>query len=465
MKPVRTPIARRARPAGRSTARPTRALVAAALAALLAACGGGGDEPPVQCALSEQKRWLDGYLFDEYLWYPLLKNPDPAAFTTIDDYFYAKLSTGGTIGGSTFPADIWSYTERSADFNLFFGEGRTLGYGLSVAGMEVFGQPSRPLRVRYVEPASPAAGLIARGETLVSINGVAASEYIARDDYSFLSPSAAGQRLDLVVRNAGGVDRNVTLLAAVYSLTPVSQSKVVVTPGGTRLGYVVMKDFISQAQTPMRNAFADFAAQGVRQVVLDLRYNGGGLVSVARDLASHAGGNTLAGLPFTTLRHSDKRASKDQAFLFTSAVTHLGATRVYVLTGPRTCSASELVINGLEGVNVPVVQIGDTTCGKPVGFEPVEVCGTVFSAVNFESVNAKNQGRYFSGLAPNSGCTIADDLDHPLGDTNEALLAAARRHADTGSCGGATAVRERPLAARAAVGRVNDGERPRMIPR
>lgn len=463
MKPARTPSSRHSNTLVRSA----KLATASAALALLAACGGGSDGPdlPAQCALSEQKLWLDGYLFDEYLWYPLLKNPDPAAFTTIDDYFYAKLSTGGTIGGATFPSDKWSYTERSADFNLFFGEGRTLGYGLSVAGMEVFGQPQRPLRVRYVEPASPAAGQVARGETLVSINGVPASEYIARDDYGFLSPSAAGQRLDLKVRNAGGVERSVSLLSAVYTLTPVSQSKVVVTPGGTKLGYLVMKDFISQAQTPMRNAFADFAAQGVRQVVLDLRYNGGGLVSVARDLASRTGSAAINGLPFATLLHSDKRTSKDQVFRFATSVADLGATRVYVLTGPRTCSASELVINGLEGVNVPVVQIGDTTCGKPVGFEPVEVCGTVFSAVNFETVNAKNQGRYFSGLAPNAGCTIADDLDHPLGDQNEALLAAARRHADTGSCGGATATREHPMAARAAIGRVHDGDRPRMIGR
>ena len=109
-----------------------------------------------------------------------------------------------------------------------------------------------------------------------------------------------------------------------------------------------------------------------------------------------------------------------------------------------------------------VVQIGDTTCGKPVGFVPVDSCGTTFSAVNFESLNAAGAGRYWNGLAPD--CAVADDLDHALGDGNEALLAAARGYVDSGACPVAMRL-ERPQRLREKLRWVNEGERRGMVGR
>ena len=84
---------------------------------------------------------------------------------------------------------------------------------------------------------------------------------------------------------------------------------------------------------------------------------------------------------------------------------------MYLLTGPRTCSASELVINGLRPF-VDVVVVGDTSCGKPVGFVPVSRCDTTFNVVNFEAVNADNQGRYFGGIEPR--CAVEENLSQPV---------------------------------------------------
>ena len=114
-----------------------------------------------------------------------------------------------------------------------------------------------------------------------------------------------------------------------------------------------------------------------------------------------------------------------------------------MLAGPRTCSASEQVVNGLRGVGVDVVAIGDTTCGKPVGFLPqCDACGTTYSVVNFESVNARNEGRYFDGFA--ATCAVAEDFSVPIGATNDSLLVAAAHHADNGACPAGTAAREQP---------------------
>jgi C-terminal processing protease CtpA/Prc len=430
-------------------------LLALASALALAACGGSGGGASASCPLPEQKSWLAGWMDDWYYWYALKPNPDPndSAFDSIGRYFDALLYQGGT---APFPKDRWSYAQSSAAFDQFFGEGKTLGYGLAVAGLEVQGRPEQPLRVRYVEPGSPAAGQLARGETVVSINGRSSSDLIGSNDFSLLTPAKAGDTIALVVRNAAGVERSVTLTAAVFALTPVSASATLATPAGTKVGYVVLKDFISQSLEPLDAAFAQFKAAGVHELVLDLRYNGGGLVSVADALASYAVGPAAVDQPFAQLLYNDKHASSNAVHRFSAQASALGVARVYVLTGQRTCSASELVVNGLKPF-MNVVQVGDTTCGKPVGFLPTANCGTTFSAVNFESQNANGVGRYWDGLAPN--CPVADDLDHALGDPAERLTATALAHVDTGACP-AAAQREQPTALRrAALLPLNEGDR------
>jgi hypothetical protein len=208
---------------------------------------------------------------------------------------------------------------------------------------------------------------------------------------------------------------------------------------------------ISQADAPLDAAFQSFKAQGVHDVVLDLRYNGGGLVSTAGRVASQVAAGAV-GQPFATLLYNDRHASRNQDYLFQGLAGALPMSRVYVLIGHRTCSASEQVINGLRGAGLQVVAIGDTTCGKPVGFLPQDDgCGTTYSVVNFETVNARNEGRYFGGFAPterddgSDTCSVVDDFTTPLGVADEPLLEAARLHADTGTCGWVVQ-RERPMA-------------------
>jgi hypothetical protein len=441
---------------------------------LLAACGGGGSDPVNSCDVASQKQWLRGYMNDNYFWYASSPNPEPAGYATIDAYFDALLYTGyspgpPSSGDAAFPqADRWSYFQSTEAFDRMFGDGESLGYGVFVAGLEVEGQPARPLYVRYIEPASPAAlAGVVRGDRILSMNGRSAADIISSNDFSALNASATGQTLTLVLRNTGG-DRTVTLVSAVFALTPVPQAAIVTTPTGRRMGYVVVKDMISQAIAPTDNVFAQFRAAGVHEVVLDLRYNGGGLVSFSGTLSSQVAGSRAAGQPFATLLYNDKQAASNQTFAFSNPAlpNALGLARVYVLAGVRTCSASEQVINGLRPF-VDVVVIGDTTCGKPVGFLPSSNCGTTYSAVNFETANARFEGRYFDGFNPSSTCTVAEDFTLPLGAANEPLLAAAQLHADTGSCGG-TGVREQPLALKLkAQGRpiTEPGERPAMIPR
>jgi hypothetical protein len=433
------------------------AWVAALAAGLLAGCGGGGDvatTPPLSCSVADQQTWLRGYMNDWYFWYATHPDPSPAAYGTVDDYFKALLNTGD----ATFPADRWSYVSTTESFNRFFGQGRTVGYGVMVAGLEVAGHPELPLYVRYVEPGSPAAaaGLV-RGDQILSINGSSAASVISANDFSALSATAEGMSLNLRVRNAVG-DRDLTLTSANYALVPVTNASVVTSPNGRKVGYLMVKDMISQAETPVDNAFASFIAGGVQDVVIDLRYNGGGLVSTGAQIASHPN-NVVAGKVYASLLYNDRKAAGyNQQVRFSSLFANntMALPRVYILTGQRTCSASEQLINGLRPF-VNVVTIGDTTCGKPVGFLPQDDgCGNTFSVVNFESVNANTEGRYFDGF--NATCAVADDTSVPLGSTAEPLLATALGHVDIGACPAGAAARMKPQAWRPATQRLHVAE-------
>ena len=408
-------------------------MAAVLLAIALSSCGGGSSTPAAgsaQCDLDSQKNWLRSHMLDSYFWAGASPNPEPAAYDTLQKYFDAlRYSGAGAV-----PADRWSYISDSASYNRFFGEGRTLGYGLFVNGLEL----QLPLKVRFIEAQSPAAaqGLV-RGDVILAINGRSAADIVAANDFNVLSPAKEGDTLTVQVATAAG-SRTLTLTATTYALTPVPVSRVLTLANGVKAGYLVMKDFISQAEAPLAAAFSEFHSAGATELILDLRYNGGGRVSTSNVLASLVAGGAHNGQVFTRLSYSAQQASRNTSYVF--AATDTGFARVVVLTGERTCSASELVVNGLKPY-VNVVTVGAQSCGKPFGFNPTASCSSTFSAVNFESLNALGEGRYYDGIA--ATCPVAEDFSGQLGDPAEKLTAAAASYLQTGVCPAVAAAQER----------------------
>ena len=216
----------------------------------------------------------------------------------------------------------------------------------------------------------------------------------------------------------------------------------------------------------METAFARFKAERVNDLVLDLRYNGGGLVSTGGLLASYIAGQRGQNRTYASLLYNDKRGTtNNDRYSFDPLFSSLDLPRVFVLVGRRTCSAAEQVINGLRGVDVQVVAVGDTTCGKPVGFLPASSCGQTYSVVNFEAVNQRNEGRYFYGF--DATCAVAENFQQPQGQAGDPLLNAAVALSDGATCSAAAEGRRQALAARRRAGptRGLSDERSDMIAR
>ncbi len=451
------------------------AALSVATAVLLAACGGGGggssaggtadptaglpDGPG--CTQLDRRTFLADQFSTQYFYNDITAAVNPMPEQGLDAYFKASLFKGN----ETIPADRFSGYQSTEAYNQFFGEGRTLAYGLSVAGQEVQGRPDLPLWIRDVTPGSP-AGLadIRRGDRVRRLNAVAAEDAIARSDFSALTPSKAGDELELEIER-NGARRTVKIAANVHDVLPVRLGRVLNLPDGRKMGLVRFNSMITLAEPEIQGYFQQFRDQGITEVVFDLRYNGGGSVAVGGRIASMAAGTKANNQVYAVLRNNAQLQASNQTFRFSTNLGWQGVSRVYVLSGSRTCSASEQIVAGLRGVGIDVVLIGSTTCGKPVGFRPRDHCGLTYSLVNFDSINARGEGGYYNGFA--AQCRVAEDFTKSMEDPTEPLTAAAMRHAQGLGCPPVSGPDQSPLLLRAQRGQpVVDGPEVRgvMVP-
>jgi C-terminal peptidase prc len=302
------------------------------------------------------------------------------------------------------------------------------------------------MRVLQVFPQSPAAEAgLGRGDRIVEINGRSVAQLIADGSIGgAFGPSEPDIQIAMVVQTRAGEVRRMTLIKRVVTIPTVSLTRTFQIEGRT-VGYLFFRNFVEPSYAALDDAFAALRAAGASELVIDLRYNGGGLVDVAVHLGGLVGGAVTTGRVFAEFRHNDKNSALDEALRFENPPQALGLTRLFVITTRSSASASELLINGLRA-HLPVVVIGDATYGKPVGQYGFNFCDKVLAPVAFSLVNADGQGDFFGGIPPD--CAAGDDVEHDLGAGDESSLAEALRFIRTGVCSVPTSAQ--PLRARAA---------------
>lgn len=421
----------------------------------------GRPYPDKAGSATTENNWLRSWSNDLYLWYREIPDRDPASASTAD-YFNLLKTSATTPSGNA--KDRFHFTYTTTEWVALSQSGVEAGYGAS--WVIVASRPPREVVVAYTEPGSPAAAAgVARGAKVLRVDGV---DVINASDTASINtlnqglyPSAAGASHSFSILDFGESNpRTITMVSTNVTSTPVQSVRTIRTRSG-EVGYMLFNDHIATAERLLIDAFTQL--QGVSDLVLDIRYNGGGYLDIASEVAYMiAGPGPTTGKGFERTVWNDKHPTTDPVsgrplapvpfhttalgFSATNgqALPTLNLPRVFVLTSPNTCSASEAIVNGLRGVGVQVIQIGTTTCGKPYGFYPQDNCGTTYFSIQFSGQNAQGFGDYSDGFSPANtgsragvpldGCSVGDDFGHGLGDPAEARLAAALSYRNDQGC-------------------------------
>lgn len=280
----------------------------------------------------------------------------------------------------------------------------------------------------YVHPGSPAASAgIQRGDEWIEINGISVPEIDKGNEWNTVVRPDQDHRftfrkLDGTLQSADLRRREIQVHSVLLRDVIRQQEQVI--------GYLVLNQFIPLSHRELVEAFAAFRREGITELILDLRYNGGGQIDVARSLAGLIGGPRTAGQVLARLQYNQRYGFEEKVMMARSA-QGLGLSRLVVITARGTCSASEMIINGLRPY-LNVVTVGSPTCGKPVGMRPVTFHDYVIHPISFAVVNVRNEGGYFDGLPPT--CPAQDDLRHALGDPEEESLRKALDYLRRGEC-------------------------------
>ncbi len=421
--------------------------------------------------LLHEKNWLRSWTQETYLWNTEVADLNPALYPKPTDYF-AMLRTVRMTASGRFK-DEHHFSQPTSEFLAARNSAAPASYGMTLLPISLYAP--RDIRVAYVEPNSPASQAdgsghpkIQRGARILTVNGmdlVYGGATTAEIDLinNALFPSAVNTTTTFTLREVDGTLRTVTLTSANVQEKPVNQTQVFDTPTG-KVGYILFNTFSPfSSEREIVDAMQSLSDQSVSDLVLDLRYNSGGLLAIASQLSymiagpSRTDGKIFEKQKFNAsagnLNPVTGKVNTPVPFLNTglgfsvpqgTALPNLNLSRVFVLATDMTCSASEAVINSLRGIDVEVILIGNTTCGKPYGFYAVDNCGETYFTIQFEGVNNKDFGDYADGFVPQNssapygvrlpGCEMSDDLAHDLGNINEGLLATALAYRQTNSC-------------------------------
>jgi len=362
---------------------------------------------PSNCTSDGQNEFVYKIMTDTYFWYDMVQEANISSYNSpeelLKDLRYEEL-------------DKWSYITSKDEYYNYYEEGKYIGMGYYRKY-----DSDRNLRIAFVYKNSPAhiAGL-KRGDIILEINSKSIQDIDNNDLWDTIyGEDEEGVMVDLKIEDTDGIRKELNLTKTWVKINAVLYYNILKS-NGQKIAYLAFNNFIETASAELEEAFAYFKEQEVDELILDLRYNGGGRVHISRDLASLiAGVNADNDSVFKKYIHNDKYKHWDRKRYFRSMQNALSLNRVFVITSKSTCSASETLINGLNPF-IDVVLIGNTTCGKPVGMYGHDFCDQHISPIEFTGNNADGEGGYFDGIS--TTCTAEDDLLSAMGDPQEVSL-------------------------------------------
>ena len=396
------------------------------------------------CSQESVNRHAFAYLKEWYLWYEHLPAIDPADYESLDKMVAAvKYREGDKL------IDRFSYAVKKTEHEDYYA-GRRYGMGFSMQRDE-----DNAVFISMVYPESPAgiAGL-RRGQQLVAMNGVTVEELDENSAYNkehrgdadfeektdwnnVYDAENKGEAVQFKVLE-DGIEMETTVYLDDYISKSVLAYKILENDG-VKTGYIHFKAFINSSEDELNDVFALFKEENVAELVLDLRYNGGGLVKIAHQLVNLIAGDKVKGDEIIKLIYNSKHPEQNTSYKGEVLKNSLsGINKVAVIVSSGTASASEMVINSLTPY-VEVSLIGGKTYGKPVGMNSKDICDQTIVPITFKYANSQDYGDFFLGMEVD--CAAADDFKHDFGDVREEELSVALYRLSNGKCPSNAAVK------------------------
>lgn len=343
-----------------------------------------------------------------YLWNDKLPDISPDNYSSAQKYFDALL----------YSQDRWSFIDNRDELLDYLQNGTYTGYGFSLKF-----DPDNNLRISQVyEPSPLQEEGITRGWKLTEINNKAVKSYsdnqllqeLDRPNNTFVFQYGTDNSTKLNL-NKQTMSLNTVIYKNVFDL------------GDKKVAYLVFDSFLGVSKDELNEAFTDFQSLGANELILDMRYNGGGSTDVSNQLAAIITNNLYKDQIYSKITHNEDKTGENYTDPFKEQSIGLDLNRILIITTSATASASEMVINGLKPYmgDGNVILIGSKTHGKPVGmyvFEDEEL-NLAIVPISFSITNASDQGNYFGGIPVDY--IITDDLTHDFGDPAEANLRVA----------------------------------------
>ncbi|MDH4312269.1 MAG: S41 family peptidase, partial [Gammaproteobacteria bacterium] len=338
---------------------------------------------------------------------------------------------------------FFSYLTTKSAENSLLGEGQFDGFGFRSRT----DPGNRPFILDVFEGSPAAEAGLLRGDEVIAVDQgsgfVSVSQSLADGSTTFtdlLGAAEVGIERGLrVLRN--GQTLEMRLVKRTVTIDPVPDSfgtRVLPMAGTTGVGYLHLRSYIGTADPQLRTAFQAFRAQDVRDFIIDLRYNGGGLVSTAELIDNLLGGDRTSADTQYSIVHSPGKSGQNSTVRFQPQSQSVRPVRIAFLTTDATASASEININAMSAW-AEIAIVGSDTYGKPVGqlaFDLANACTDRLRLVSFKTVNANGVGDYYAGLASSLrfACAADDTLGAPMGDPVDSLTQAALQWINTGAC-------------------------------
>ncbi|REG81512.1 S41 family peptidase [Algoriphagus antarcticus] len=408
-------------------------------------------------------KWIFGILIlliwscqpkDEIIPDPQSEKVRGAIFESMQEWYYWNDELPASINTADYssneellaailfkPLDRFSYLTTQSAFNdAFVGKNAGHGFGFAFDAAE-------KLYLTFVFDESPAGkDGWQRGWEITDINGKAISQYkTSSGGYDFkLGTSDPGITNSFTFNLPDGTTSTRTNVKAEYQSNSVLHQEVIEL-AGKKVGYWVYQSFKATAgQSPTKSLEVDesikfFEAAGINELIIDLRYNGGGSVAVAEQINNYL----IQAVNTNKLMYTNKLNSlktENQKSVNFKKGGSLNLDKLIFITSRGSASASELVINSLDPY-FDITLVGDNTFGKPVGSFPLSSYNSILKdnnvelvPITFATANAEGKAEYFDGFP--ADFAVGDTPQFNWGDQNDLRLAAALNVVENGYVGG-----------------------------